>query len=357
VTTKTQTLFCLLVLLAVTANQEAGAQVSTSPSASTLTDDTTSNDLNTLIQVGISAYKKRDYETAEVHLGKAWKLSHTPLVAATLATTEMKLKHYRTAGEHWSVYLRNLTTDQQAERAETLAQLEICRKYSGTVQLVVDQPQATVTVDGNDIDLTETGGEVWLEPGNHTISAHKLQQTSEIQELTINPGDLVTVRMTIPPDVVAMTSKVTLIDASIIPNPTKSKGLAPKTVVLLGESALTLIAIGVGTGYFIAWHSANSDAVDLRKQIALEAPSSDGPCSLTKPPAACGPLQERVDDSIHDAKILNVLMPTTAVLAAVTLGTYLLWPDNKSSQSATAGLSVSPWMGENTKGAVVQGAF
>jgi hypothetical protein len=357
VTTKTQTLFCLLVLLAVTANQEAGAQVATSTSTSTLTDDTASNDLNTLIQVGIAAYKKRDYETAEGHLGKAWKLSHTPLVAATLATTEMKLKHYRAAGEHWSVYLRNLATNQQAERAETLAQLEICRKYSGAVQLVVDEPQATVTIDGNDIDLTETGGEVWLEPGNYTISAHKLQRTSELQTLTIKPGDLVTVRLTLPPETVTLSSKVTLIEASIKPNPTKSKGLAPKTVVLLGESALTLIAIGVGTGYFIAWHSANSDAVDLRKQVALEAPSSDGPCSLSKPPAACGPLRQRVDDSIHDAKVLNVLMPTTAVLAAVTIGTYLLWPDSKAAQPATAGLSVSPWVGETTKGAVLQGAF
>lgn len=319
--------------------------------------------LNALIQNGIDAYKRRDYEAAELHLRRAWQLSPMPLLAATLASTEMKLKHYRAAAEHWSAYLNGLPEEQQSLRPEALVQLNLCRKYVGTVRIVVEPTQAIVKVDGEDMGSIAPDTEIWLEPGLHSFLAHDAERESESVALSINPGDQTVVHLSLPPLAPILppspnTSQVSVRRQAFTPQPPQSsKTMTTKTIVLIGETASTFVALGIGVGYLIANHKAASDSRALRSQIDRDVSYSvKYPCALEKPPASCATLRERLDAKVRYGKIADHAIPIAALLGAITFATYVIWPE-RAPRTSGASLSVAPWWNETTKGTEVRLAF
>ncbi|MGC4070803.1 MAG: hypothetical protein QM784_40240 [Polyangiaceae bacterium] len=225
---------------------QPGAPASTQSASST--SDATPNQL---LRQGIASYKKRDYVKARESFALAFQKEPLASVAATLADVEMKLKLFRDAAEHWNIYLKSLGPDQASERAEVLAQLEDCRKHVGTATVHVEPKESQVIVDGVPVDVRATGGDVWLEPGAHTLEVKIDDRTSEPKTVAINPGDQVDVTLVAPPAPApqvtsAPTPKPVPFSAEVREEPVVST----RTAVVLSGALLTLTGITVGAIYW-----------------------------------------------------------------------------------------------------------
>src|SRR5512133_862668 len=290
------------------------------------------------IKAGIEAYKKRDYAVARDSLIRAWEHSHLGTVAGILADAEMKLQRYAEAAEHWTEYLRLLPEDSTTERQEGQRQLAVCREHVGLLIVHVGPTEASLVIDGAELlGRPKALHEVWLPFGEHVVQAKANGQLSPAKTIAVAQGSDLRIGLETPTPTVPTTSQAHVVGPlatkpSSMEHPSSSKsGLSTKTIVLLTESALTVAAIGIGIGSWIAYTSADHDATKLREQIDTENKDpayAKAPCTPLNPsrPMSCESLTARLGDRTDAAEIVNVAMPVAGILAAVTVGTYLLWP-------------------------------
>src|SRR5512133_803117 len=290
------------------------------------------------IKAGIEAYKKRDYASARDSLIRAWEHSHLGTVAGILADAEMKLQRYADAAEHWTEYLRLLPEDSTTERQEGQRQLAVCREHVGLLIVHVGPTEASLVIDGAELlGRPKALHEVWLPFGEHVVQAKANGQLSPAKTIAVAQGSDLRLGLEIPTPTVPTTSQAHVVGPlatkpSSMEHPSSSKsGLSTKTIVLLTESALTVAALGIGIGAWIAYTSADHDATKLREQIDTENKDpayAKAPCTPLNPsrPMSCESLTARLGDRTDAAEIVNVAMPVAGILAAVTVGTYLLWP-------------------------------
>jgi len=331
----------------------AADQVSQSASEKTSGSPTTSDEL---LRKGIAAYKKHDYVTARSAFLSAFQQDSVTAVAAMLADVEMKLKRYRDAAEHWNVYLNGLAPDQTSERTEALAQLEACRKHVGTVKVTVEPRDARVVVDGVAVDLTPTQGDLWLEPGKHSLEVKLNDRASEPKDVDISPGDKLDVTLTAPsPPAAPAMPTVAPAPAPVAMQAELPKSSNTKTIVLVGGAVLTVASATVSTIYWVKNRTA-SDAYDTAIADAKSHTSNpalieqNAMCSVAKPPSACKRIQSAMDRMNRDATISNVALVATAAFGLATIGTYFLWPRNKDSSTQKAAIDVAPWWTPTSQG-------
>lgn len=301
-----------------------------------------------LLRAGIVAYKKRDYMSARTAFLAAYQQDAVTAVAAMLADVEMKLKRYRDAAEHWNVYLNGLEPEQTAERTEALAQIETCRRHVGTVKVTVEPKGAHVVVDGVAVDLAPTQGDLWLEPGNHSIEVKVDDRTSEPKTVAVVPGDKLEVSLAAPPPPVLVAA------APVAPQalqPTaalrESKPVETKTLVLIGGGLLTLTGATVTSIYLLKNRSASDDYdaavaaanAGVGDKAIVNAGSA---CAGGSPSEACKRVQSAADRMTQTATVSEVALIATGVIGVATIGSYFLWPTKKEKPPSTA-LDVSPW--------------
>src|SRR5512133_88305 len=291
------------------------------------------------IKAGIEAYKKRDYAVARDSLIRAWEHSHLGTVAGILADAEMKLQRYAEAAEHWTEYLRLLPEDSTTERQEGQRQLAVCREHVGLLIVHVGPTEASLVIDGAELlGRPKALHEVWLPFGEHVVQAKANGQLSPAKTIEVEKGSDLRIVLETPPVAAphATTSPQRARPLAMTPTPSvlhsSSKHSSPaRTIVLITESALTVAALGIGIGAWIAYTSADHDATKLREQIDTENKDpayAKAPCTPLNPsrPMSCESLTARLGDRTDAAEIVNVAMPVAGILAAVTVGTYLLWP-------------------------------
>lgn len=338
--------------------------LTTEPSRAQSTEATSSSD--EFLRIGIAAYKKRDYVAARNALLSAFQRDSVTAVAALLADVEMKLKRYRDAAEHWNVYLNGLAPDQSEQRTEALAQLENCRKHVGTVKVTVEPKDALLVVDGITVDLRPTDGDLWLEPGTHSLEVKVEDRASQPKTVAIAPGDklMVTLSAPSPAPVGPVAPSAPQASTLAVAPPTESKPLETKTLVLIGGGVLTLAGVTVGTIYAIKFSAASSD----RDAAVAEAESETTDKSLIEAHAFCGDANPNPPAACKDIRSALVRMDRTQVIAEgafitagviglATIGTYLLWPTSKGSSPTKTGIAVAPWMSPSSQGVTASVAF
>jgi archaellum component FlaG (FlaF/FlaG flagellin family) len=318
---------------------------------------------NQLLRQGIAAYKKRDYVKARESFALAFQKEPLASVAATLADVEMKLKRFRDAAEHWNIYLKSLGPDQATERAEVLAQLEDCRKHVGTATVHVEPKESQVIVDGVAVDVRATGGDVWLEPGSHTLEVKVDDRTSEPKTVAINPGDQVDVTLVAPPPPAPR--------ATHEPPPSPKPFLAAvpdkplmstRTAVVLSGALLTITGVTVGVIYWQKNRSAKRDLDAAVVEVVAQTSepdliAKDAMCSVDDPPAGCKRIRTAVKAIDRTANISNASLIAAGVLGVATIGAYLLWPSHREESIERMGLTVAPWWSSSSQGVTAQFGF
>ena len=162
--------------------------------AATLTDQA-----RELFEKGVKAIDEKRWPQAHEALLAAWQLKPHWQIAVNLGVVEMKLGKPRDAAEHLAFYLREAPDDRKEERQRAQAQLNEAKKKIATVRIVVDVDGADLIIDNKPFGKSPVSGPVFFEPGVHGIEARVGDDRRTGEAVILNPGDIGTVTLTIPP--------------------------------------------------------------------------------------------------------------------------------------------------------------
>jgi hypothetical protein len=266
----------------------------------------------------------------------------------------MKLQHYLEAAGYWEYYLSNMPPD----RADAEAQLAECRKHLGSINVVVDTPDAAILVDDQVAARAPVSSPIWLKPGEHTIVARLGEQRSAPQSISLTEGSSqnVTLKLKAPstPEQVAPPVE------PLPPEPdfrsaSSKRSLTAPIVVLVAGSALTLTAVALGVVYNGKSDDENTRRLYLASQLDAQYPGTNCKMPSQGAAAACGALDKSAEqvDLFRNTSVAS-FVTAGALGVATALTTYLLWP---SGSSEKANVRVIPWTAGRSHGATFELSF
>jgi hypothetical protein len=330
-----------------------GAPVHAAPPApAESTPDDATTKARQLVKVGTEEYGKQHWESAHEAFLKAWELKQHFAIAANLADVEMRLGRYREAAEHWKFTLANLPADRADRRSDAEKQLLECKTHLSVVRVTVSISGAEVRLDGNSVGASPLSEELWLEPGEHTIEAEHAGYSTASHRFAATEGESREVGLAL--EVLPQPGAAPAKQSGPVQQPAEEKsGLAPRTLVLIGGSALTLTAVGIGIGYTVAANSASEEADKLREGLPVGACVPAPPAQL---PIVCTELAQKIDDRNTSTNIAVASFIAGGVFGAATTVLYLLWHDQDASGSRS-GMILTPWTFDGGRGMQIIGRF
>jgi tetratricopeptide (TPR) repeat protein len=292
-------------------------------------DSERAREVKDLTRAGIAQYRKGNLDEARAQFAKAWALKQTMELAASLAEVEMRLQRFADAAEHWEYYIQHLPPD----RTDAEFQLAECRKHLGSVRVAVDTPGAVVSLDGEVLGPAPVRRDIWVNPGAHLFQARGHDGKLATQQISIASGEAQMVTLMLGAGAPTDAGPAPAVAASEPPRTgADASGLSTKTLVILGGSALSLGAMGVGVGFTLKAGAAANDADALRAQIAAAGdPSLAGEGAYCSPPpgerpSQCDAYSAKLDDEENARNVALASFVTGGVLAVGTVVTALLWP-------------------------------
>lgn len=130
------------------------------------------DEVGRLYTEGYAAFQNSDYAKAEQLLAKAWALSKSFDVAATLGSAKLELGKHREAAQYLSFALRNaLPSTRAGVRDRIKRDLDGARGHLATIKLTVSLVEAKIAVDGAVVDPLFLGAEIYVDPGKRTFEA------------------------------------------------------------------------------------------------------------------------------------------------------------------------------------------
>jgi hypothetical protein len=125
-----------------------------------------------LYKRGRDEYAKGHLPQAYTLLIEAWGIQKSFDVAGNLALAEGQLTRYREAAEHAVYALANFPVGgSEAQRKGLQAVLVEARPFIGAITFQCSADHAAITVDGRPAGESPVAGEVFVEPGPHTVVA------------------------------------------------------------------------------------------------------------------------------------------------------------------------------------------
>ncbi|WP_437586864.1 PEGA domain-containing protein [Sorangium sp. So ce1000] len=361
------TLACALAPSGRALAQPAPPQ-SAAPAQGAAPDEATAR-ADALYKQGVRLYSEKKWKEAEAVFLEAWALTPTFDVAYNVGSAAYQQGKHALAAEHLSFALRHWPLLSAVAHLKPTAQqrLATSRAQVGALAVTVNAPLAEVLVDGKPAGKAPLAGELFVEPGEHTVEARLDGYAPAQKTVRVGKGETaaVTLAMVAKGDAAAKHDPAT--DAK---NPTASRtattrpgtatGTAPTLAVpprasvndghattmvkeprslwpAVALGATSIVALGVGVGMTAASSSARQESDEQREGIR----SADGRC--IEPPSGsvnrCEAFQRNADDAeIFGTAALVSYVAAGALATAATA--YLLWP--RRSSPASTGVQVFP---------------
>jgi hypothetical protein len=305
---------------------------------------------------GLAALDSKSWDDALRIFKELWDEQHTYDIALGLGEAEFRLKRYREAAEHLTFALQNIPPHEKLDISQnTTKTLERVKQQVGALTLIVDQPGASIQIDGRPVGVTPLPSLLFVDPGHHLIEATLSRYQPAKTEIDIDRGQAKAVTMQLeaapsqpPPTTDPERAPNASTSPADKPHATSNKG---RTITLIAGGALTAIALTTTIVFKVKSSSAESDANDLRATIDESGPNA---CAEPQPIAACSELKQRQNDRNAANRVVNIALPITLVAAAGTAIAYLVWPE---PHRTTAHAIVTPVFGRNTGGLLLTGRF
>src|SRR5262245_37052937 len=161
-----------LVAPALTSNQPVHAQGAPSPAQQADAEAAALNKSRELFQQANKLYDEGKYPQAEALYLQAWKLKKSYDVAGNLGNLEADMNKPRAAAEYLSFAVREFPAGgRPALRDALIKRLSEVSKLVGTLRFQVNKPGAEVFLDGHSIGTAPLPGEVFVDPGSHSVEA------------------------------------------------------------------------------------------------------------------------------------------------------------------------------------------
>lgn len=321
----------------------AGTGQKSQPAGSTAMTDTARQ----LYDEGLKALEAERSDVAHAKFTAAWRIHQHYQIAGNLGFAEEKLGMYRDAAEHLSFYLRESPSTKVAERKVAEASLKKALAHVGSVTLHVVPEGAEVAIDGALVGAAPLSGPVFLQPGEHAITARMDGYVRARVTVTATAGGSQEVTVRMLPEVTPSVPVVPPEVPTVAPAPEK-RSLVP--AIALGAGSVVGIAVGVGLT--VASNGASSDADAQGAAILGAGGQCVAPGSFAAQCEALASTLERRDALGNGAGVAYASAGALAIGAAV----YLLWPQERSG-AAQRELTVVPVVGMREGGLGVRGMW
>jgi tetratricopeptide (TPR) repeat protein len=282
--------------------------------------------------------KEQRWVEAADKLRQAISVKDTPGLRYHLAHVEVQmgllveaLVNYQRAEE----LLRSGAKGKDVERLLEPAQQAV-RERVPTLSLVLpsDAEGVELEIDKKAVAPLLIGGPIPLNPGSHWIVVTAAERQQFKLQVMLDEKEERVIRVDLPPLQPKRPQPVEDSRPSGRQDP-RADTHELRTYVLIGETAFTLTALGVGIAYSIARSSAATRVEARQKDIDDESGRRLDACYRTVSlPQACTDLATAIDD-YQQARTLALVGFVAAGLGAVaTATTWLLWPKETRTASS-----------------------
>lgn len=249
---------------------------------------------------GVAHYDRQDYEKARLAFLQAYLLRPHSAVLLNLAQSELRAGRHAEAAENFAKYIRQNPTAPAMDHAK--AGLEEARQRVTELNVQVNAPAASISVDGADVGRSPLPSEIYLMPGRHSVVARKGTASAEkVLDATAGRREYITLELRegyTPSPVMPQNGAGTMQAASTGPVGAEPDdrggqgffewlGSSPAAVATISVAGLALGTSAVLAGFANNRYAAANDA---RSQImsALQSDVDDGhigsdavPCGST----------------------------------------------------------------------------
>lgn len=229
-----------------------------------------------------------DFDGAAAQLHGAWTLRPEASTAILAGECQVKLRDFPLAARFFADALGMLPEGATRTRAQAL--FDEVRAKVGGIELVVDEPGATV-IAGSFVGVSPTG-EVFVEPGRRTITVKKTGVGEVERIIEVGAGKTVPLdihlRLALGPRNNPVLSRPDVQD----PGPAGTWSMVPAYVA----GGVAVAAIGAGIGARLA-----GDGKGARADELLAGLGGGAPCAAADPPDSCASIRRLRAD--HDALV------------------------------------------------------
>lgn len=297
------------------------------------------------------AIAQKDWDTAQAILLRLWNQSHTYDVAGSLGQVEYFRRNYARSARYIAYALANVPPKEDPALIQRLhAALDELRPHVGVAHIVVDQPGADLSINGEAIGVSPLASSVFVEPGTCNVEARLGADRVATKVLIVSAGGAYDVNLRVPPPV----AETPVSSASPLTTPPHDAGpitpdarphRASKSVIPIYVGAgVTAVGLGMAIGFGVAAKDAEEDANKYRTLIG-----PGGCASGTTSPSTCKAANDAYDRQRRDAVVTDVGIGISVAGAVATLAYMLFWPSPPSkAETSTAGLQ--PVIGIASKG-------
>jgi tetratricopeptide (TPR) repeat protein len=296
-----------------------------------------------LLRAGNKAFKEGRFAEAERAYREALAIKPGYDIAGNLGAAELAQGKLREAAAHLAFTLRLFPiTGDPALRDQMQRALDQARRGVGAVEVKLDLAGATVRVDGEIVGEAPLLDALYVDPGEHTISASLPGYRGAEQRIRVDGGGaaVVTLALTrLPPPVVAR--------APVAP---RRRSLVPG--LALGGAAVASLA---GGALFLGLSAGQrSDAAALSASI-LGAHRSCVASAANYDSIRCPTLLRTLDtdDALHDVAVGAFIVSGAAAAGAAA---YFLWPERRLPRAGRR-IQVTPVVGSGDGRVIVSGSF
>ncbi|HEY4160393.1 MAG TPA: hypothetical protein VGM29_19910 [Polyangiaceae bacterium] len=216
---------------------------------------------------------------------------------------------------------------------------------------------ARIEVDGVALDPL-SHDPLSLNPTSHRVVATSSSGQRVEQVLTLTEAEQRVLRLGPPPAAAPPPSPAAAPPVPIsqpkTPVNAPHSGSAARSYLLLGESALTLVGLGVGIGYAFARSSATDRALDAQHAVASAAMGNSGACATPSGALAgsCHDFSDAIDARQRDGTIEVIGFVGAGVSASALVATWFFLAKRDAPEQA---LRYTPWLSKDACG--LRGTF
>ncbi len=283
------------------------------------------------------------WEAASTKLREALAIKETPGLRYHLAHCEEQLGALVAASLEYARASELIRAGAQAPDVAQLLALADQRLVLQIPKLVLDVPAdlqgVTVEIDGHAINAAVLKNPIPLDPGSHQVTAHAPNRGDFNERVELTLGQTHTLVLVFPqrgappPEPSAATPRAV---RPAVPGPER-RGVAPRTIALIGEGALVAAGLGVGIGFTVARANAADRVARFQSEIDARAGSGDAGCEAVATSPACTELRSAIDDHRRSSLLMTVGYVGAGVGLTAGVLTWLLWPASDARVSAAVG--------------------
>jgi hypothetical protein len=170
----------------------------------------------------------------------AWNTQQSPDTAGNLGAVELELGYLREAAEHASFAIAHFPpTGSKDQRAALVSVVTEACKQIGVLSIQVNVPGAAVSIDGRPIGRAPFDGDVYIEPGDHTIVAEAQGHDPAQQKVHVEKGSSTPIALTLAARAPTGTTTTTTTNW---PRPLAIAGVATAGAAFSAGIALAIVA-------------------------------------------------------------------------------------------------------------------